>query len=187
MKKEDLLKIMDEETAEKVLKLSEADGKEQNKKIADLEKELKGTKKDLDDANKALDEAKKIDIDKIKADEFEKGKQEVQAEFDKYKNDLAVDSVIKEAGAKDVSEIKLHLDMDKIKFEDGKVSGLSEQLEKIKTDKDYLFQGDKKKPTFSDKTGGGNTVTKDEFAKMGYKQKLDLFNTNRELYDELSQ
>lgn len=187
MKKEDLLKIMDEEAAEKVLKLSEQDSKGANKTIADLQKELNDTKKDLADANKALDDAKKVDIEKIKADEFERGKKEVQAEFDKYKNDLAIDAAIKEAGAKDISDIKPHIDMEKVTFEDGKISGLSEQLEKIKTDKGYLFNSDEKKPSFGGKSGGGNTVTKDDFAKMSYKQKLDLYNTDRELYDTLAQ
>ena len=187
MKKEDLLKIMDEEAAEKVLKLSEQDSKEANKTIADLQKDLKDAKKDLETANAALDKAKKVDIDKIKADEFERGKKEVQAEFDKYKNDLLLDAAIKEAGAKDISDIKPHIDMEKVTFEDGKVSGLSEQLEKIKTDKGYLFNSDEKKPSFGGKSGGGKTVTKDEFTKMSYKQKLDLYNTDRELYETLAQ
>ena len=83
-----------------------------------------------------------------------------QAEFDKYKNDLAIDAAIKEAGAKDISDIKPHIDMEKVTFEDGKISGLSEQLEKIKTDKGYLFNSDEKKPSFGGKSGGGNAVTK---------------------------
>lgn len=35
-------------------------------------------------------------------------------------------------------------------------------------------------------TGDVNTVTKQEFNKMGYKERLELFNTNKELYDELT-
>ncbi|WP_455793602.1 capsid assembly scaffolding protein Gp46 family protein [Clostridium butyricum] len=35
-------------------------------------------------------------------------------------------------------------------------------------------------------TGDVNTVTKQEFNKMGYKEKLKLYNDNKELYDELN-
>ena len=49
--------------------------------------------------------------------------------------------------------------------------------------KEKLGNSNYKPPTT---TGDVNTVTKEQFNKMGYKERLELFNTNKELYDELT-
>ena len=56
-------------------------------------------------------------------------------------------------------------------------SGNFEDKSKKKVDVKDLPQGDDKK----------NTVTKEAFDKMGYRERLKLYQDNKELYDELSQ
>lgn len=83
-----------------------------------------------------------------------------------------------------------------------KENGLDTSLAKyIKTDEDILFfkdlignsvqagiqakLGDSNyKPPVT--AGDVNSITKEQFNRMGYKERLDLFNTNKELYDELT-
>jgi len=62
----------------------------------------------------------------------------------KVKQDNAVQNYLKDAGARDVKAILPFIDPDTIKYDDGKseLIGLSEQVEKIKGDHDYLFQAD---------------------------------------------
>lgn len=83
-----------------------------------------------------------------------------------------------------------------------KDNGLDTSLAKyIKTDEDILFfkelignsvqagiqakLGDSNyKPPVT--AGDVNSITKEQFNRMGYKERLDLFNTNKDLYDELT-
>lgn len=174
MKKEELTALgVAEDAAEKIIKA--------------FDKETKTLKGDLKAANEKLEKYSDIDIDAEKASEYERGKSEVQADFDKYKNDRAIDDVLLKSGARNSTAVKALLDMDKVSFKDGKPEGLAEQLEALKKDSGYLFETDSKKPSFADKTGGDLKITKEAFAKMSYKERLDLFNTNKELYMQLAE
>lgn len=61
-----------------------------------------------------------------------------------WERDHALDAALAAAKAKDPVSVKAHLDMDKVKLEDGKLTGLQEQLEAIAKDKAtaFLFDGD---------------------------------------------
>lgn len=62
------------------------------------------------------------------------------------KQDNAVQNYLKDAGARDIKAILPFVDSDTIKYDDdkGELTGLSEQVEKIKGDHDYLFQEEEK-------------------------------------------
>ena len=62
----------------------------------------------------------------------------------KVKQDNAVQNYLKDAGARDIKAILPFIDPDTVKYDDDKneLIGLSEQVEKIKGDHDYLFQAD---------------------------------------------
>lgn len=100
------------------------------------------------------------------------------------------------AGAKasdiDYLLYKLNHDSDwKPELDDnGKVKGLDEKVKGLKIQFPVQFETtssskkiDEKK---LEKPDNKQTVTKDEFKKMGYQSKLKLFNENPELYNELS-
>lgn len=60
-----------------------------------------------------------------------------------YKFEQAVESAINNAGAADLVSVKANLDMSKIaQGEDGKITGLDEQLAELKTNKPFLFKSD---------------------------------------------
>jgi hypothetical protein len=74
--------------------------------------------------------------------------------------------------------------------ENGQVKGLDEKVKGLKVQFPVQFEAtstskkiDEKK---LDKPDNQQTITKDEFKKMGYQAKLKLFNENPELYNELS-
>ncbi len=58
-----------------------------------------------------------------------------------YKFEQAVEKAILESGAEDVVSVKANLDMSTVTpNEDGTPAGLSEQLEKLRTEKPFLFK-----------------------------------------------
>jgi chromosome segregation ATPase len=90
----------------------------------------------------------------------------------KVKQDNAIQNFLKDAGVRDVRAITPFIDDDIVKYDADKneLAGLSEQVEKLKTDHDYLFEPqDGGKPGVNVTIKGnpnGTTETKtDEFAK----------------------
>lgn len=74
-----------------------------------------------------------------------------------YKFEQSVESAINNAGAADLVSVKANLDMSKIaQGEDGKITGLDEQLAEPKTNKPFLFKSDEpqKKLNLGGPTGG---------------------------------
>jgi hypothetical protein len=79
--------------------------------------------------------------------------------------------------------------MDNIKYQEGKLEGLQEQIEALQKDASYLFDLD----TTPQNTGGlgnfgrGNnpTITKEEFSKMSYSERMNLYKNDKATYDAL--
>ncbi len=154
MKKEKLIELgLSEEVAGKVLELHNTAVKDLNGKVTTLTNDLKT----------AQDVAKKfegIDIENVKKTEYERGKKEVSDEFTKYKYDRTVDDALSKAGAKNTKALRALLDMEKVKLsKDGQLEGLSEQIDSIRKDNDYLFEADDGKPSFAGGTNGNGNAT----------------------------
>ncbi len=62
-------------------------------------------------------------------------------QLSKVQFDSALDVALAGSGAKNTKALRALLDMDKITFEDGKLNGFSEQLETVKSENGYLFDG----------------------------------------------
>lgn len=76
---------------------------------------------------------------------LEQAQADGEKKLNDYKFEQAVEKAISDAGAADVVSVKANLDMSTItQSEDGTISGLSEQLEKLKTDKPFLFKSEEK-------------------------------------------
>lgn len=96
--------------------------------------------------------------------------EQAQAEGDKklndYKFEQAVESAINNAGAADLVSVKANLDMSKIaQGEDGKITGLDEQLAELKQSKPFLFKTEEQKkkldlggPTSGAKAKSGSNI-----------------------------
>ncbi len=168
----------DEVVAEKV-KL-EGDIKERDTQLGNLTKSVKNIE-DLEATITALQE------DNKKKDEDHK------AEFSKLKIDNAIDLAITKSKGKNPKAIKALLDMEGIVLDkDGKITGLDKQLEKLTKGDDSSFLFGEKSETLkgaSPSNQGGNIntgITKEQFDKMGYKERVNLFNTNKALHDTLA-
>lgn len=156
--------------------------------IVERDKQIEELKKSAG----ASDDLKK-QIEQLQAD----NKATVKAKDDEIKQikiNNAVNTALISAGAKNVKAALALLNLDKAELaDDGTVKGLKEQIDALKTadDSKFLFNDGKPNIKGANPAGGSGdpknqTVTKEQFAKMGYKARVELYNTNKSLYDELS-
>ena len=129
----------------------------------------------LQNDNKTKDEAHAAEIKQLKIDSAV----EKALGLAKVKNSVAVKALLK--------------DLDKAELgEDGTIKGLAEQIESLQKTDAYLFEAKETKSTLKGvEPGQGKDLdfkglTKEQFDKMSYKEKVNLFNENRELYDSLA-
>ncbi|MBO5733623.1 MAG: phage scaffolding protein [Clostridia bacterium] len=135
-------------------------------KIADLASGAYVSKQKYDDAIAEIDGYKgqiatrDKDIEELKKAaagdaELTTKYDELQGKYDKDTKDLqdklaqtqfnaAFDVALAGSGAKNTKALRALLDMDKIKYENDALSGFNEQLEVIKKENDYLFEGETK-------------------------------------------
>ena len=158
-----------------------------------LVKERDGQLETLKNSTGDVDSLKK-QIEDLQADN--KAKDEAHAnEIKQLKINAAVEAALSGAKAKNSTAVKSLLkDLDKAELlEDGTIKGLAEQIEALQKSDEYLFEAKEPKAKFKGaepgqgadpKLDGG--LTKEQFNKMSYKDKVKLFNENKELYDSLS-
>ena len=206
MKKEDLMKIegMTDDIAAKAVELFADELKnfipktrfdEVNEAKKNAEALVKERDKQLEDVKKATgdNEELKKQIETLQ-EQNKTTKAEYEAQIKRMQIDNAVSSALKDAGAKNSAAVRALLkDLEKAEIgEDGSVKGLSEQIKAIKESDAYLFtSAEAGKPTgatpAASTTGTpSGTVTKEQFAKMGYKAREELYNSNKELYESLA-
>ena len=142
MKKEELtaLGITDEQAA-KVLELH---GTEQNAvfaKLTETEAKLAAAEKNAAELTEKVKAFDGVDVDALKKSAAE-WESKYNADIAKAKVENAVALELTKAGAKDVDLAKHLIDTSILKLDGDKVVGLSEQLEKAKTEKAFLFGGD---------------------------------------------
>lgn len=209
MKKEDLMKIdgMTDELATKIAEQSAEELKgyipktrfdEVNEAKKNAEELVKERDKQLDDLKKSSgdNEELKKQIEQLQEDNKATVKK-YEADIKKMQIDNAVQAALKDAGAKNVTAaVALLKDLDKAELsDDGTVKGLAEQIAELQKSESYLFNTKTEPgqnvsgitPAGSGSTHVPGTVTKEQFNRMGYKERNELYNTNKELYDSLVQ
>lgn len=158
MKKEDLIAMgLTEEQAKKVM--DSLDGNFVTKtRFNEVNEENKTLKQSVADRDKQLEDLKKSSGDNA---ELKKQIETLQqqnadqkkahdAEMAQLKLDNAIDTALTAAGAKNVKAVKPFIDTTKIKLgEDGKLTGLDEQLKEVQKTEGYLFaEKQQKQQTF---------------------------------------
>lgn len=160
---------------------------------------LDGKTTELDTANGLIAKLKKgtKDNEDLQGEitGYEQQVQQLKAELEKTKLENAIQLALRDAKAVDPNYMafKLHekykpeeLTLD----ENGKVKGMDDKLAGLKTQFPAQFEssGNKKviENKLPDNQGGGDSVTKEDFAKMGYQERLKLFNENPTAYAELT-
>lgn len=169
---------------------------ESKSKIDDLTNQLGLATKEKDEANKLIAELKKSNQGneelQNKISTYENELQQVKAENEQLKLDNAIKVELLSAKAKgddlDYLMFKIKQNNDKLSLsEDGKIKGLD--IDEIKTSYPGNFEVETKKEVDVNNLPkidtGDNTVTKEQFDKMGYKERTKLFNENPDMYNEL--
>ncbi len=168
-------------------------------KYDSLQALLDGKTTELDTANGLIAELKKG----TKGNEDLQGKitgyetqvQQLQAELEKTKLENAIQLALRDAKAVDPDYLAFKLrekySADELTLdENGKIKGMDDKLAGLKTQFPAQFEGSGSKKVIENKLpddqGGGDSVTKDDFAKMSYQERLKLFNENPDTYAELT-
>ncbi len=179
--------------AEVIQKIMDENGKDVTSlkaKVDDLTEQINVKETTISEKNNKIAELEKVDVEAIKKAEYERGKQEGSKDIEVFKKQNALDKALQGYKAKDTSILSKMLDMEKVKFNDKYeiVEGLEEQITPLKESHDYLFESDNPLPHFTgniNQPGNNNQITKEVFNKMGYQDRLKLYNENKALYDQL--
>jgi hypothetical protein len=132
--------------------------------LAERDKQLTSLKKSVGD-NEGL---------KKQIEELQAANKEQKAAFEEQAKALKIDTAIKLAiadSAQDADIVASLIDKGKVILgEDGKVAGLTEQVEALKKDKSFLFKNPQggNNPQYSPNGGGPNTPATNPFKKETY-------------------
>lgn len=137
----------------------------------EVNEEKNGLKKTVEERDKQLETLKKstsdIDSFKIKIKELQEANKKAKEESEKALYDLKVSDAIKleiAGSAQDVDIVSSLVDKSKIVMDkDGKITGLTEQIDALRKDKAFLFK-DAKMPAYKPDNGNGGNVN-NPFAK----------------------
>ena len=135
-----------------------------------------------------LSEGGYVDKDKYAAlkTKFEKETGRLLEEAEGIKKTFAIELAVKEEKPKNAKALKALLDIDAITYEDGVLGGFSEQMEAIRKENGFLFEEEKHLPKFTHSAFGAEAeMTKEEFKKLGYMEKLRLKKEAPQIYAKL--
>lgn len=162
-----------------------------------LKTDHEGVTKQLGEANSLIEELKKSNKGneglQQKVTDYEGQIATLQAELRQAQIDGEVNVALLAAGVKtediDYVTFKLKAKGALELGEDGKIKGIDDKIAALKTQLPGNFEGAAKKNIIENKLPGGdegNTINKESFAKMGYQERLKLYNENPEAYAELA-
>lgn len=187
-------------TREQIDSVMDENGKDieaEKEKAATTTAEFEDVRKQLEEANFTITDLKKNNADnealQAKVKEYEDTIKTQKADYESKVRNLTLDSAIEKAfskaGAKHIDLLSTKIDREKLKIEsDGKVTGLDEQIAAYKeTYKDLFTPVVKGKEPSKGSSAGSLAITKEQFNKMSYREKLELYNSDKELYDTLTQ
>ena len=164
---------------------------------------LQEQKKQLEEASKTyqkqLEELTKnnADVEALNklVEQLQLSNKELEENHSKEMHNLqfnfALEGALTNAKSKNNKALKALLNMDNIKYQEGKLEGLQEQIEALQKDASYLFDLE----TTPQSTGGlgnfgrGNnnpTITKEQFRNMTYTEKMELYVKDKELFNQLN-
>jgi len=162
MKREDLEKLeLEKEKIDSIMALHGKDIEKLKSDKQELDTQFGNLQKQFEDANKQIESFKSMDVEGIKkaADEWkakaEQAEKDAKEQISKLKFETALDGALASAKAKNPKAVKALLEIEKLQLDDdGEILNLSKQLEKIKSENDFLFDSGDKEPKFAGKTSG---------------------------------
>ena len=207
MKKEDLMKIegMTDDLAIKIAEASAEELKgyipktrfdEVNEAKKNAEALVKERDKQLEDVKKSTGDNEEL---KKQIEALQEQNKTAKAQYEADIRRLAKDNIdaqlLAENGAKNAKAVVALLETldDKLEGDDYKAARLA-QIQELQKSESYLFdiknpeppKASGATPATSGSTHVPGTITKEQFNRMGYKEREELYNTNKELYDSLA-
>lgn len=140
MKLEELTKLgISEEVAKQVVSLSEQELAAEKSKLTDKTAELSMAEDKIKELTETVKKFDGVDVDKLKSD-LEAANKKYADDTAALKLDNAIALALADSGALDKDIVRSQIDKSIVKLgDDGKLIGFSEQLDKLKTDKAFLF------------------------------------------------
>ena len=126
-----------------------------------------------------------------KITEYEQKIQQMTTELQQTKLDAALKVALLEAKVTDVDYLTFKIkEKGEVKLgDDGKIKGIDDTIAALKTQYPQHFASETKKKIDENKLPSGddeNKISQEAFNRMGYQDRLKVFNENPELYNELS-
>jgi uncharacterized phage infection (PIP) family protein YhgE len=186
---DDVLKAIDEADKDKVPRTRLNDKideiKELQGQLSDRDKQLKDLSKKADGNEDLQAQIKQLQEDNKKV------KDDYEQKLTEKTFDFSLEKALANAKAKNPKAVKALLNKETIKLDGDKLLGLEEQLKSLQESDGYLFgeeqpaglKGRQAHPPGQKPPG---TVTKEQFAQMGYGDRVQLFNDNPDLYKQLN-
>ena len=164
MTKEFLTKLgVPEETVSQILAENKKDCDGISAKFGDYE----DVKSQLQTANKQIEEFGKLDYEGLKksAEDYkaklEAAQKESAAKLEKMQFDHILEGKLAEKKPRNATAVKALLNMDGLKLSNGEILGLTEQLDKIVKENDYLFESSEPVPRYMGPAAGGSVPAAD--------------------------
>lgn len=152
MKLEELTKLgIPEDTAKQVLDLNEAEVSAEAKKLTDKDAELTMAADKIKELTETVKKFDGVDVEKMKS-ELADWSKKYDEDTAALKLEGALSKMLSSCGARDADIVGKLLDRSIIKFDGDKLIGVSEQLERLKTEKAFLFGDDKPDPAKANPT-----------------------------------
>lgn len=118
--------------------------KELEKQISDRDKQLKDLSKNNTDNEELSKQIEQLQLSNKQT------KDEYESKISSIQFDYALEGALSSAKCKNNKALKALLDMEGIKYQEGKLEGLESQLEGLKNEASYLFETEEQPPA-----GGG--------------------------------
>ena len=110
---------------------------------------------------------------------------DLKEEFRKERMEDAIQVALEKADSKNIKALRALIDFDSVNFDEGKLTGLSEQIEKLKEECDFLFfEEEEEKPKFT--KGIAPFENKADLSGLSYKERLKLYREMPEIYKRLA-
>jgi chromosome segregation ATPase len=161
------------------------DADELKSQLSDRDKQLKDLSKKAEGNEDLQAQIKQLQ------DDNKKVKDDYEQKLTEKTFDYSLDKALADAKAKNPKAVKALLNKETIKLDGDKLLGLEEQLKTLQESDGYLFgeeqpAGLKGRQAHPPGQKPATGVTKEQFAQMGYSDRVQLFNDNPDLYKQLN-
>lgn len=160
---------------------------DKNNEVKGLKAEIKNRDEQITNLQKAVKGNEELET---KLKDLEKANGDWEAKYRQTQIDTAIKLAAKDA--KDPADVLAFINKQGLEMsEDGTVKGLDDALKGLRESKPYLF-AEEPAPGLRGRTphtppGTPPSITKDQFNKMTYQERVNLYTENPDLYQKLNQ